>query len=169
MDKNVHGLPSVHTHYPPARSLSLSLSLTHTHTHTHHVSLGAPKAKKARIAGAQRSHSKSGGPKPVCGQTRTAPGRLLRCPHTFAHTDPCPGRSPFLSFHPYQGTRTPEPPSADPTSTLTSAPNSLMSMDTVLTLCLSFPSCAELFASGPPELGPTSWLLHRNLTTWDQG
>lgn len=142
-DKNAPGPPSVHTQYPQ----------THTHTLFPMAAAQGIKGQKGQRPREVREPQA----RVWCGQTQSAPTWLLECRDRklglvplrlqtvqlrgLSALDPhrsCPGHFPFLSLCPHQGTGTQSHPLQTQflLSALLLAP---MTLDTVISLCLSFP------------------------------
>lgn len=174
-DKNAPGPPSVHTQYPQ----------THTHTLFPMAAAQGIKGQKGQRPREVREPQA----RVRCGQTQSAPTWLLECRDRklglvplrlqtvqlrgLSALDPhrsCPGHFPFLSLCPHQGTGTQSHPLQTQflLSALLLAP---MTLDTVISLCLSFPIyvCHCL----PKDLlnqAPTSWVPRINpMAAWDRG
>lgn len=171
-DKSAPGPPSVHTQCPQ------------THTHTL-FPVGAAQGIKGQ-KGQRRREVRETQARVWCGQTQSAPAWLLECRDRKLGLVPsgsrlsssgafCSGPTQILPWTlslpvplPPPGDWDLEPPSADPIPPLSSAPSSRDHGHSYLPVP-QFPHlCLPLFAQGPPEPGPTSWVLRIHpMAAWD--
>lgn len=159
-----------------------------TNTYTHSVPNGSSSGhQRAKGPEAQRSQGAPGqgavwanavSPNVAPGVQRqeagSGPPPVADCPAQRAF---CSGPTQILPWTlslpvplPPPGDWDPEPPSADPIPPLSSAPSSHDPGHSYLPVP-QFPHlCLPLFAQGPPEPGPTSWVLRINpMAAWDRG